>query len=575
LPLPKENADRLTTLDGLRGLAAIAVALLHGSAIFNLGWVPLHAYLAVDFFFLLSGYVIAHAFDRRLRQGWAVGFLQRRLIRLYPFIVVGSLIGFAESIIHGVFAHTLSISQALLDLLSALLVSPTPPFISTHWRIFPVDAPLWSLFFEIGANIVYAVAAPFLGTRRLWALVGLLGVAFAIAVHSFNGSDIGLGYFKMASIRAAFSFSLGVALYRVLGPNPRNTAMPFAATPVIFIFLTGVLLAPTPPGWAYDALAIFAIFPALLVLATSADPGGPRVRSLCTLLGQASYPLYVIHLPVFLLVYGALFDNAEAAGRAVGMTLTLAGALLMAWLLATYYDQPVRRWALRRWIGESSPIRRTARWKNIVRLFTERGFASRVVRGRVYGVMRNRLGLAAPMLTEDRRVLEQIIFEHYRNDPDIKSVLFVGCDSYTAHYQHRYFAVHDYWTIDPNPGSRRFGATQHINARLEDLGRFFPSRFFDLVILNGVYGWGLNGAEDCDAAVSQCHSCLTEGGHFLIGWNDVPGRDPAPLSAVPSLARFSEYAFPAFGAPRYLTDTPYRHTYWFFRRMNCAAGAYA
>ena len=217
----------------------------------------------------------------------------------------------------------------------------------------------------------------------------------------------------------------------------------------------------------------------------------------------------------------------------------------------------------------------SAKWKKIVRLFTERGFASRAVRSRMYSVMRNRLHMAAPMLTEDRRVLEQVIFEYYRKDSRIRTVLFVGCDSYTTHYQRRYFAAHDYWTIDPDEKCRRFGATQHVIARLQDLGRFFPSGFFDLVILNGVYGWGLNGAGDCDAAVSQCHSCLTEGGHLLIGWNDVPGRDPAPLSAIPSLSRFSEYAFPAFGAPRYLTDTPYRHTYWFFRRLNCADGVSA
>ncbi len=206
------------------------------------------------------------------------------------------------------------------------------------------------------------------------------------------------------------------------------------------------------------------------------------------------------------------------------------------------------------------------RWKNIIRLFTERGFACRVVRGRVYGMMRNRLGMAAPMLTEDRRVLEQLIFAHYRKDPRIKTVLFVGCDSYTAHYQRRYFAAHNYWTMDPDPILRRFGAKQHVIARVETLGRYFSDGYFDLIICNGVYGWGLNSAEDCEAAISQCHDCLADAGHLLIGWNDVPARDPAPLSEIPSLSRFSQCSFPAFGTWQYLTHTLNRHTYHFYQK---------
>lgn len=215
----------------------------------------------------------------------------------------------------------------------------------------------------------------------------------------------------------------------------------------------------------------------------------------------------------------------------------------------------------------------SGRWGKIMRLFTERGFASRVVRSRLYGLMRNQLGMAAPMLTEDRRVLEQIIFAHLCNEPRIQKVLFVGCDSYTAHYQRRYFANHNYWTIDPDTNCRRFGAKQHIIARLEELARFFPSGFFDLIICNGVYGWGLNSREDCEAAISQCHSCLANRGHMLIGWNDVAGRDPAPLSEVLSLSRFSRYSFPAFGSWQYVTDTLNRHTYYFYQKLNGTQGA--
>ena len=215
---------------------------------------------------------------------------------------------------------------------------------------------------------------------------------------------------------------------------------------------------------------------------------------------------------------------------------------------------------------EHAPTGHIGTWSKIVRLFTERGFAYRLVRRRAYDV-RTRLGMAAPIATEDRRVLEQIIFAHYNQEPRIKNVLFVGCASYTAHYQHRYFAEHNYWTIDPDPTRRRFGAHQHVVARLEDLGCYFPCGSFDLIICNGVYGWGLNSVQDCDAAMSQCHACLAKTGHLLIGWNDLPEQDPAPLSDVRSLSEFSKFSFPAFGSWKYLTNTPNRHTFYFYQKL--------
>jgi hypothetical protein len=211
--------------------------------------------------------------------------------------------------------------------------------------------------------------------------------------------------------------------------------------------------------------------------------------------------------------------------------------------------------------------------RKIVSLLTDREYASRVVRGHLYGFLRRRLKMAVPMVTEDRRVLERIIFPHYCHEPSIKTVLFVGCEWYTAHYQRCYFAAHDYWTIDADPARLKFGARQHITASLEKIGLIFPQGFFNLIVCNGVYGWGLNSLEDCDAAMLQCYRCLADAGHLLLGWNDVPERDPAPLAQVRSLSRFSPYSFPAFGSWQYLTDTAPRHTYNFYQKR-VEAGTY-
>ena len=158
----KVNPDRLAALDGMRGLAAIAVALMHGNSIFNLGWIPAHAYLAVDFFFLLSGYVFARC------------------------------------------------------------------------------------------------------------------------------------------------------------------------------------------GWAYDFVSVFALFPALLVLATTTQAGGLRLQSLCRVFGELSYPLYAIHMPFFLMVAGISAGAFSLSGRIAGMTISRAAVAILSWCLALCYDQPARRWAVNR-----------------------------------------------------------------------------------------------------------------------------------------------------------------------------------------------------------------------------------
>jgi SAM-dependent methyltransferase len=198
------------------------------------------------------------------------------------------------------------------------------------------------------------------------------------------------------------------------------------------------------------------------------------------------------------------------------------------------------------------------KWKMLVPFFTEHGFAARV--------LRKRLGLPTPLNTTDRIVLEQVIFPHYSQDPAIKTMLFVGCGTYTAHYQRRFFPHKNFWTIEPDPGAARHGARQHIVAPLEELERHFPANHFDLIICNGVFGWGLDRHDQCEAAFSQCHSRLANDGHFLFGWDDVARRTPVALETISSLARFRQYTFPALSTSRYVTDTPYRHTYAFYRK---------
>ena len=200
--------------------------------------------------------------------------------------------------------------------------------------------------------------------------------------------------------------------------------------------------------------------------------------------------------------------------------------------------------------------------KLLLKMLTEPAYARSLLRKHLrFGKPR-----PLPLLTTDRLILEQQIFSHYQAQPHIRDVLFVGCDADTAGYHERYFSKVRFVTIEPNPDNRAFGAKEHIVAPLEDLGKHLPPESFDLVLCNGVFGWGLDEFDNINAAFAQAHRALRPGGQMLLGWNDVPRRCPYPLETIPSLALFKKHDFPLFGTWRYLTDTVYRHTFDFYSK---------
>lgn len=205
-----------------------------------------------------------------------------------------------------------------------------------------------------------------------------------------------------------------------------------------------------------------------------------------------------------------------------------------------------------------APVERPPARGTLVRLLTDWDHLVRTVR--------HALHLAAPLDTEDRRVLEKVIFRYYAARPDVRSVLFAGCDWRTEPYEDSYFSRHDYWTIERDEKARRYGARQHVVAPLEQLDQFFPEGYFDLIICNGVYGYGLDTPEQCETAFAQCYSRLRNEGYFVLGWDDVPRRTPVAFANIASLKRFRRPPFPPLGSSRYLTDTPYNRTYEFFSR---------
>jgi spermidine synthase len=180
-----------------------------------------------------------------------------------------------------------------------------------------------------------------------------------------------------------------------------------------------------------------------------------------------------------------------------------------------------------------------------------------------------RLGIDLRLKTDDRRVLETIIFPYFLARPEYHRVLFVGCGWYTASYN-KLFAARDYWTIEIDPAMRKYGSKNHVIDSVTNLNRHFPAGRFDVIFCNGVFGWGLDEKPEVETAFGHCFDCLREGGIFVLGWNDVPESRPFPLEELESLQRFTPFVFEPLGTARYLTTNPNRHTFDFYSRRSSA-----
>jgi SAM-dependent methyltransferase len=173
------------------------------------------------------------------------------------------------------------------------------------------------------------------------------------------------------------------------------------------------------------------------------------------------------------------------------------------------------------------------------------------------------LGWDITLDTDDRRVLDGIILPYFAGMPEFARVLFVGCDWYTRRYN-RVFAAKEYWTIDKEPSRSKYGGPRHLTDVLQNIERHFPPGHFDLVLCNGVLGWGLDSKDDAEQAFAAAWRVLREGGVFVLGWNDIPKRRPLAPEESASLRGFKPYLLPPFRASRYLTRGGNRHTFDFY-----------
>jgi SAM-dependent methyltransferase len=178
-----------------------------------------------------------------------------------------------------------------------------------------------------------------------------------------------------------------------------------------------------------------------------------------------------------------------------------------------------------------------------------------------------KIGIPTPLRKKDRSILEEVILPYFGLDSKFRRILFVGCEKFTWHYK-RIFCGKEYWTIDPVEWNAIFGAQRHIVGYLNQIDRYFEKNSLDLIVCNGVLGYGLNNPREIEISFGKCFSILKEGGILLIGWNDLKKWSFLPLEKYKSLQLFQPFVFPPLATQKYQTQTQNRHIFSFYIKPN-------
>lgn len=374
------DKPRYEVLDGLRGVAAMIVVVFHLFETYSGGvdrQIINHGYLAVDFFYVLSGFVIGYAYDDRWGQMSVWGFFRRRLIRLQPMVIAGLVFGAALFYL-GDSPHAPEIlntpwTRLLLVLVIGCFMFPTPPALDIRgWReITPINGPQWSLMWEYVGNILYALFVRRFSKTALTILViisAMMTIDLALDVDVFGILDVRsharytvIGGYGMSAeqayiglARLCYPFFCGLLLFR-LGKRLTISHGGFGLCSLILAAVlamphAGTASAPWLDG-LYNAVAIIAVFPLLVLMGAGSKIHSRRSIGLCRWLGEISYPLYITHYPLIYIQYGWATRHPDAP---LGTHIAVAAGIFFlsaftACAMLKLYDIPVRQWLTRHW----------------------------------------------------------------------------------------------------------------------------------------------------------------------------------------------------------------------------------
>ena len=331
--------NRYETLDGLRGVAAIGVMFFHLSII----GLPIayHGYLAVDFFFMLSGFVMSHAYETKLSSVRFSTFLTLRLIRIFPLSVFGLLLGSLYFLLRNVSQNSSAYSYGdiLLGTGFNIFLLPKPWMTPAPTdTIFPSNTPLLSLSLEMLINFVWALYFFRARSTTLMSIIVVSGSAFVYFTINHHTADIGATWptYLGGLSRAVFGFFAGSMIWRSR-VQPDKPSL-YAVLP--FLVLVGIIFAPDL-GPFFDVVVVVTVFPAIIFIASCT---GHRSKiGAFNFLGNISFPLYVVHVPLLMFSAGLtkFFDFSEHIN--IVSMVTVLTCILSSVFLDKYYDRKMRR----------------------------------------------------------------------------------------------------------------------------------------------------------------------------------------------------------------------------------------
>ena len=371
------SKPRYEILDGLRGVAAMLVLAYHLFEIHYHGGVdqPInHGYLAVDFFFVLSGFVIGYAYDDRWNKMSTCSFFKRRLIRLHPMVIFGTLFGTLMFYFGSCEAFPLINDtpwwMVVLVMLWCFTMIPLPHSMDIRgWaETNPLNGPAWSLQWEYLANILYALLF-----RRFSKMALGICVAIFAAMTITLCLDIDVTGFLQERSYASYTVvggwsttpdQLQVGLTRLLYPFFSGLLVSRVGKLIkvrggfwwCSLMITILLCMPWmglgtegDSRWTnglYEAFCILICFPLIVAIGAGSSVKGGKSEAINRFLGDISYPLYITHFPLIYMLMSWTDSHKDAP---LGTHIFVSACVFILAILIAYgayklYDLPVREW---------------------------------------------------------------------------------------------------------------------------------------------------------------------------------------------------------------------------------------